>query len=123
MGIDWSDYGLYNDKQMPTDWLHVTSINPGMGYEWTTLHAFWSPSARRYFWASGSGCSCNSWSDDLRTEADFENGDRDALRRGIRRFVEGHSYSISGVDALDALDEVARFKEDCPPGWPGEVKS
>ena len=111
MGIDWSDYGLYNDKQMPTDWLHVTSINPGMSYEWATLHAFWSPSARRYFWASGSGCSCNSWGDDLRTEADFENGDRDALRRGIRRFVEGHSYYISGVGALDALDEVARFKE------------
>lgn len=112
MSINWPDFGIYNwDGTHAPDWAHVVSLGDGGGYEWTTLHAFWSPTARRYFWASGSGCSCNSWGDGLSSESDFENGAKADLQRAIRAFAETYRYAIAAVDALDATANVARFDE------------
>ena len=65
---------------------------------------------RRFFWASGSGCSCNSWGEDLRTEGDFENGDKLGLQRSIRQLAEEYPYSVSATDVLDAVGAVATFR-------------
>ena len=108
--IDWTDYGIWDDRDLPTNWVHVVSIDSSGGYDWTTLHAFWSPTSRRFFWASGSGCSCNSWGEDLRTEGDFENGDKLGLQRSIRQFAEEYPYSVSATDVLDAVGAVATFR-------------
>lgn len=114
--LDWSEFGIWRDDKLPTDWAHVASIDASGGYDWTTLHAFWSPTARRFFWASGSGCSCNSWGDDLRTEGDFENGTKDDLQRAIRQFAEDYSYSIPATVVLDAVSDVARFRPQLKEG-------
>ena len=37
--IDWTDDGICRSS-LPTDWIHVTSIYEGGGYEWITFHAF-----------------------------------------------------------------------------------
>lgn len=110
--IDWMDYGVYYDRAhaMPTDWVHVASIDEGGGYDWTEFHAFWSPTDRRYFWAGDAGCSCNAWGDGIHGAGDFENGDRSALTRAIRAFV--NDYSVSATAALDAMVAVRTFKED-----------
>ena len=108
--IDWTDYGIWDDRDLPTNWVHVVSIDSSGGYDWTTLHAFWSPTSRRFFWASGSGCSCNSWGEDLRTEGDFENGDKLGLQRSIRQLAEEYPYSVSATDVLDAVGAVATFR-------------
>ena len=109
MTINWDDYDIYESADMPTDWVEVASIDSGGGYDWCTLRAFWSPAARRYFWASGSGCSCDYWGMSLRSPADFEDGDRDALRRAMREFASEHPWSVSATELVDALDKVARF--------------
>ena len=57
-----------------------------------------------------SGCSCNSWGEDLRTEGDFENGDKLGLQRSIRQFAEEYPYSVSATDVLDAVGAVATFR-------------
>lgn len=105
--INWSDFGIYGTHQLPTDWQHVLTVDEG-GYEWTTFHAFWSPTARRYYWSGGAGCSCNYWSQDLSTVADFEDGPKDALARAVRAFVAEH-YILEESDAVTALDELRRF--------------
>ena len=103
--INWTDYNIYHDVHLPTDWVPVTAIDTSGGYDWKTFRAFWSPSARRYFWHGDTGCSCDSWGDSLRTEADFGNGDLAA----IRAFAEW--ACLSATVALDAVAEVQRFRE------------
>lgn len=110
--IDWNDFGIYDSSNLPTDWRYVLTLDEGGGYNWATLHAFWSPSARRFFWLGNSGCSCTSWSDDLRGEADFENGDKAALRRALRGFADAHCGAIKPSQLVDTLDELARFKPE-----------
>lgn len=110
MSITWGDFGVYDHKNLPTDWMHVTSIESGC-YDWCALHAFWSPSARRYFWLDASGCSCNSWGDYLSSEADFSNGSKSDLMAAIRSFADEYDYSVSAVQTIDAATEVSRFRE------------
>lgn len=102
--VIWADYYIYHD--MPADWVHVLTLD-GSAVEWATLHAFYSPSARRYFWYSAAGCSCNSWSGELESAADFENGGKGDLERAIRRFADTE-YG----DMLDALADLRRFKPE-----------
>lgn len=106
--IDWADYGVYTAPHMPADWVHVLTVNDGIEYEWSTLEAFYSPTARRYFWYGDSGCSCNWWGDTLTSEADFENGSKADLERAIRTFAGRGSLNTG--DFLTALDDLRRFK-------------
>ena len=112
MSIDWTRFGIYRyddePSQLPDNWLHVVSMDVG-GYEWSTLHAFYSPTARLYFWYGDSGCSCNSWGDKVHSEADFENGDKDALKRALSRFADS-TYSFRPSDLLDAAETVNQFQ-------------
>lgn len=94
------------------DWLTVADLEDGRGdYEWTEFKAFYSPSARRYFWHGDGGCSCNGWGDDVSTPADFEDGDRAALLRAWKTFTEDHSYDFDTNDYLSGVAEIRNFKE------------
>lgn len=112
--LDWTDYGIYDtdNQNLPTDWQHVTTCGDSGGYDWTTFHAFYSPAERRYFWAGESGCSCNSWGDDLSTAADFQNGTKDDLLRALRAFCDAYRYSVSAPEALDANRDIRTFRPD-----------
>lgn len=110
--IDWEDYGIYDSSQLPTDWEVVVNVSSGGGYDWTIFRAFWSPTERRYFWRGGSGCSCNSWGQGLRTPGSFGDGNRDALGRALRAFVEDYDYSVSTSAALAATQTISTFKEN-----------
>ncbi len=93
------------------DWVEAAALGDGGGYEWTEFKAFYSPSARRYFWHGGSGCSCNSWNTDLTSSADFEDGDRGALLRAWEAFAKDHEYSIPVSVYLPGVSEIHNFKE------------
>lgn len=92
------------------DWVEVATLGDQGGYEWTDFNVFYSPAARRYFWYGASGCSCNSWGDDLSSAADFENGDRAALLRAWETFAK-ESYGISVTDYTDGVTTIHAFKE------------
>lgn len=109
MSVDWEDFGIY-DRDLPTDWQFVTSLDGGGGYDWITLHAFYSPSERRFYWASGAGCSCNHWGEDLRSPADFESGNKAALCRALRAFGDDNDCTFRPSEVIDAIADVRRFK-------------
>lgn len=92
-------------------WVHVLSVDLGTGYEWDELAAFYSPAGRRFYWISGSGCSCNSLGDEVTGIASFEEGDRDALRRAIKRFADASYYPAAEVapKRLAAIQSVKAF--------------
>jgi hypothetical protein len=102
----------YTPMEGTQDWVEVGQLGDGGGsYDWTEFRAFYSPSARRYFWHGDSGCSCNGWGDDLSTAADFEDGDRASLLRAWEEFAKDHSYDINARDYTDGVSEIRQFKE------------
>lgn len=103
--VIWADYGI--DHDMPAYWVHVLTVDGSGTVEWATLHAFYSPTDRRYFWYGNSGCSCDWWGEELGSEADFENGEKADLERAIQRFADTE-YG----DMLDALADLRRFKPE-----------
>ena len=113
--IDWANaYGIYSpsDDLAAVDWVPVASYDTGGGYDWTTFHAFWSPSARRFFWYGDSGCSCKEWGDNLESPSDFYDGDKAALQRAFREFAD--ECCLSAGDVLHIADQIARFKTGDP---------
>lgn len=107
-------YDYESNKYLPMhgtdDWVLVGELGDGGGYEWTDFNAFYSPSARRYFWHGDSGCSCNSWIDDLSAAADFQDGDRAALLRAWEVFAKD-SYSIDVTEYLNGASTIRDFRE------------
>lgn len=93
------------------DWVEVAKLGDQGGYSWSDFNAFYSPSARRYFWHGDSGCSCNSWGDQLTDAADFENGDRPALLRAWEAFAKEHEYSVHVSDYTSGVTTIHHFKE------------
>lgn len=100
---------FYSKIEGTEDFVPVVSVDNGGGYEWDECHVWYSPEERRYYWASGSGCSCNSLSDDVRSKADLGVGDRDEAKRAFRSYLDG-SYSVRAGAALDAMDEFEGFR-------------
>ena len=76
------------------DFVDVVTVELGEGYDWDTLAAFYSPSRRRYFWASGRGCSCDSLSSQIGGLGDFGDGGRLALAEAVRE-KWGNGYRLN----------------------------
>ena len=94
------------------DWIEVAALyNSDGGYDWAEFKAFYSPSARRYFWHGDSGCSCNGWGDGVSSAESFENGDRDALNRAWKAFAEENTYNITIDQRQSGTAALRSFKE------------
>ena len=108
--VNWSDYGYDMDRRgLPDDWVHVVSLVGSSGYDWADLHAFYSPRDRLYFWHGDYGCSCYGWDSGISFEADFNNGDKAALRAALKEFAEEHPSAFTLSDAISVIDALARF--------------
>lgn len=81
------------------DWIEVVYQDDGGGYDWSIFWMYYSPSARRYFWDSQGGCSCNWWEDP--GQAGWEDGDRRAAMTAARDW---------GVDTED-IRRIAMFNQ------------
>jgi hypothetical protein len=105
--------GLYSwtdeNKTAVEKWQPVVAVNLGGGYDWDDLYSFYDPEAKRFKWVSGSGCSCNSISDEVYGPEDFEDGDKEALKRAVRSHYEG-AYNANPGDLVDDLAAVSRWE-------------
>jgi len=92
------------------DWVEVACLSDSGGdaYSWSDFNVFYSPSARLFFWHGDSGCSCNAWDDGIGSAADFENGDREAVVRAWKRFVE--DYYLKEPDRASGVAEIRAFE-------------
>lgn len=76
------------------DFVSVATVGE-YGYSWHLLDAWYSPSRDRFYWASGSGCSCNSLMDGVSTIGHLQDGDRDALVRAVEAEFGADEYTLS----------------------------
>lgn len=114
---DYDDYHVLSKYTYPgyvriegtEDWVTVVELGDG-GYEWEEFKVFYSPSQRMYFWHGGAGCSCNSWSDDVHSVGDFENGsEKTAVMSAWERFTKEHSYSFNIEEYLNGILAIKNF--------------
>lgn len=68
-----------------SDWVSVTGAGD-YDWEWRGVRVWYSPSARRYFWYTDSGCSCNTYGDSMRSASDFRDGDRAAVLYAVEGY-------------------------------------
>lgn len=102
---------MYMSVPGTEDFQFVTSLDDGGGYDWTTWAAWYSPSKRQYFVASGSGCSCNDLSTDVRRLEDFEtNSSKEELKRSLRAFCDDNFYDDK-PNLMDEISAINSFSE------------
>lgn len=90
----------------------VTVIEDGTGggYEWDEFVAYWHPEKHRFFYVSGSGCSCNSISDGINSLADFESVQtKGELIVALKR-EKDTDYGWSQSELLDAINAIQNFR-------------
>lgn len=76
-------------------------------YSWNEIQFYYSPSKRRYYWISDSGCSCNSFMDVSTFESldELESGDRKAAISAAESFWGG-----TDDQKLTALAKIRDFQ-------------
>ena len=52
---------MYNRNEIieENNLTYVDGISAGDAYNWAEIEVYYSKEKRRYFWLSGTGCSCN----------------------------------------------------------------
>lgn len=80
--------GCTNEKnRMPgtKDFQPVIVCRGGEMYEWDDFYAWYSPTARTYYWEYQAGCSCNEF--ELYDIGSMSAGSRDDLARAFREWA------------------------------------
>jgi hypothetical protein len=89
--------------------VQVDSLSFGDSYGWTEIEVFFSKELNRFFWVEGSGCSCNSLWDDIRSLADMCDGSRQSAANAVRSLAEANKKEYYG-DIATAANKVLGFK-------------
>lgn len=91
-GIEYYDWDSedYGPKVLEgtEDWENVIEYQSSSGYSWAEFRAYYSPSARKFFWKSRQGCSCNSWVTGIKSASDMCVGDSHQLLAEIKSLID-----------------------------------
>ncbi|QPL14175.1 hypothetical protein SEA_MORRILL_21 [Microbacterium phage Morrill] len=91
------------------DWVEVIDVDLGGGYDWDEFHAWYSPSQRVFYYASDSGCSCNSFGMFFNTVSDFQvTTDRPTLMKAITEWFD-QTYNKRPSELVEALHKINAF--------------
>ena len=81
-----------NDVINSNNLVFVDSLELGDGYDWATIEVYYSSEKNRFFWLSGSGCSCTWLWEDVSSLACLCDGSRGDAARAMRQFAEAYRY-------------------------------
>ncbi|WNN93707.1 hypothetical protein SEA_CALLINALLBARBZ_57 [Arthrobacter phage CallinAllBarbz] len=107
------NFETYKDEPIPgtEDFVEVLSSYGG-GYDWCSFNAYYSPSARRYFWYTDAGCSCIGPMEYLDSVGDFRVGSRvDLIRAWNEWAVPTSDYDMTIADKIAGALKIRQFKE------------
>lgn len=96
----------YGDPFLP-GYEEVYSASSG-GYDWTEFRVFEKDG--RHFYASGSGCSCTYFEEQVEESDLIELQSLSSAQNALKEFLDGNSYYFS--DQISTyLDGVEKFRE------------
>ena len=105
-----TDYNFVETEVPGTsDFRTVIEATAYESYEWAEFHAWYSPSARQFFWSGQSGCSRNMF-EVPHTIDDMENGSKQDMINALRSFMQERDYYYSLEKALAYLDAAKRWR-------------
>lgn len=94
------------------DFVSVIDIEASLSYEWDEFHAWYSPNERRYYVATGQGCSCNWIGEEYGSKHDLDSyGSRTELMKIVTDYFDRPNYdrTYSADDRVKALYTVNSF--------------
>jgi len=100
----------YVAVQGTEDFVEAAHGDGGEAYSWSEIGVYYSPSARRYFWLSDSGCSCTSFGEYVESVEDFSNGEREDALRAAREWAEHDVRYYPGADHSGLLDAIRDYR-------------
>lgn len=104
------DISELNSAFKGLDLVPVVDVDLGLGYQWNEFHAWYSPNKRRFYWASGSGCSCNHLGWNYRAFADLNVGTKPELEAAVRAYFDELFVEPNPDTLLRAVREVRTFR-------------
>jgi hypothetical protein len=72
-------------------------------YDWTTMLALFSPETKKFYWISGSGCSC---CDELTRSAKSIEGMTEGSERELKQALRSFTAHNSGVVTDDEMQKI-----------------
>lgn len=87
----------------------VAKLDFGGGYDWDEMEIYYIASQKRFFWLSGSGCSCDYLWSDYSTLGSLQNGFREDTINAIRSFISERS-DYAKIDGTEAIAKVKNFR-------------
>ena len=99
---------MYDVATLDPQLLEVFTFAGG-DYEWAEFRAWKAPTGG-FYWYGDSGCSCSQYGDRVTSLADFGNGDRDALERAWRAWMDDTGYpGKSPQQVIDGVEIIRRL--------------
>lgn len=87
----------------------VAKVDLSCGYDWDEMEIYYIESARRFFWLSGQGCSCDWLWDDFPVLGSLQNGFREDAVNAIRSYMSEKS-EYEQNQGIEAIGDVMRFR-------------
>lgn len=94
--LQWSDTAL---ESLHEDISGSEKMNPvflisNSEFSWTKMFALFSSETKKFYWTSGSGCSCcNDQNRDVKDVSNLTEGSESELKSALRDFI-GHNDGI-----------------------------
>ena len=84
----------------------VITFERGGGYDWDVFFGYYHTGRDRYYYTSGSGCSCNWITDSVEALGDFEDAaTKEDMVKAFREYCNG-SYGVTQAEQTDGVREI-----------------
>lgn len=111
--LQWSETALeflYEDIPGSEDMVPVFSIHNGES-NWKRMLALHSPSTRKFYWTSSTGCECcEELTNQVKNAEEMTSGDERELKRAVRHFLESVPEIVTDDEKQKIFSKIKKQK-------------
>jgi hypothetical protein len=104
---------MFEDMLKEHDLDEVAHFYFGDSCNWAEMEVFYSSKLGRFFWISGSGCSCSYLREDIYSLEDMQDGTRESCISWAKTFAEESAkYSYNYVDINSIAGDIYNYRSE-----------